>query len=97
MAFLEVISSIFFFGGRTFGRFPCVFPAAVPDLCYNIKTPWKLAAAIHIEGTEPYMKQITITKDDSGQRLDKFMEKAFPLLPRSLHWHVSVRMIPLCM
>ncbi len=30
------------------------------------------------------MKQITITKDDSGQRLDKFMEKAFPLLPRSL-------------
>lgn len=30
------------------------------------------------------MKQIAITKDDSGQRLDKFMEKAFPALPRSL-------------
>lgn len=30
------------------------------------------------------MKEITIKKDDSGQRLDKFLQKAFPGLPSSL-------------
>ena len=30
------------------------------------------------------MKTITANKNDSGQRLDKFLLKAFPLLPESL-------------
>ena len=30
------------------------------------------------------MKEITITKNDAGQRLDRFLAKAVPLLPASL-------------
>ena len=30
------------------------------------------------------MKEFTINKNDSGQRVDKFIEKAVPLLPKSL-------------
>jgi len=31
-----------------------------------------------------HMKELTITKNDSGQRLDRFVSKAVPLLPESL-------------
>lgn len=34
--------------------------------------------------TEDRMKQITITKNDAGQRLDRFLSKSVPLLPASL-------------
>ena len=30
------------------------------------------------------MKQFTVTDNDAGQRLDKFITKAVPLLPKSL-------------
>ncbi|MBR3148625.1 MAG: RluA family pseudouridine synthase [Eubacterium sp.] len=30
------------------------------------------------------MKQLTVTKNDSGQRLDKFLQKAFETLPKSM-------------
>ena len=30
------------------------------------------------------MKTVTIGKNDSGQRIDKFLTKSFPLLPQSL-------------
>ena len=30
------------------------------------------------------MKELTVTKNDAGQRLDRFLAKAVPLLPASL-------------
>ena len=36
------------------------------------------------------MKQFTITKNDSGQRLNKFLEKAVPLLPRGTAFQQTV-------
>lgn len=36
------------------------------------------------KGTDALMKQITINKNDSGQRLDKFLIKFFPSMPQSL-------------
>lgn len=30
------------------------------------------------------MREFTINKNDSGQRLDKYLTKSFPLLPQSL-------------
>ena len=30
------------------------------------------------------MREFTITKNDAGQRVDKFLTKAVPLLPKSL-------------
>ncbi|HIV67817.1 MAG TPA: RluA family pseudouridine synthase [Candidatus Butyricicoccus stercorigallinarum] len=40
------------------------------------------------------MKQFTITRDDSGQRLNKFLEKAVPLLPGGLmHKYIRLKRI----
>lgn len=40
------------------------------------------------------MKQFTITKNDSGQRLNKFLEKAVPLLPGGLmHKYIRLKRI----
>ena len=40
------------------------------------------------------MKQFTISKNDSGQRLNKFLEKAVPLLPGGMmHKYIRIKRI----
>ena len=50
--------------------------------CYNILVP--ITFLRQLKKGIPKMKTITVGKNDAGQRVDKFITKAFPQLPQSL-------------